>query len=357
MEQEITHNTKNEAEPPSIEDLEKSTNPIYRDFFANNDLVKKWAEDRKLFKTIWINKLSDNSFCLKKENVYKKEIPDILIERFGIKDKDVFLQKYHEAIAGDGQEWKRITTLHSSSLLALLCFYSVSKQNPIVINGYTFTESYFEVKTQVYEDSESNMDVVLRGTKGSEKVVLFLESKFSEYLNCGKYDEISYEAYHETYESLKLFENQLEGLVTEVTEKKNKDNKTSKQVICIRPSNPRKVPMYCGGIKQMISHYIGVRNYQQKGENALDHCRFKYDAEEHIMLGEILFDFKNSQRCHAKDKLTNYQAAYECLAQRVNKQNKIEMFEKLLTYQELFENNKDYFKQLAPNIKKFYGLQ
>lgn len=356
MEQEITLNAHNEAEPPSIEDLKKSTNPIHRDFFAENILVKEWAKDRKLFKTKWINKHSDNSFCLKDENVYKSGIPDILIERFGIKDKVVFLQKYHEAIAGDGQEWKRITTLHSSSLLALLCFYSVSKENPIEINGYTFTESYFEVKTQVYEDSESNMDVVLRGTKEGKKVILFLESKFSEYLNCGKYDDIRYEAYHETYESLKLFENQLECLMTEVTEKKNKDNTTSKQVICIKPSN-QKMPMYCGGIKQMISHYMGVNNYQQKGENALGHSRLKHDAEEQILLGEILFDFKDSPISHSKDKMDNYQSAYKSLAQRVNAQGAIKMFEELLTYQEIFKHNEKYLKQLAPNITRFYGLQ
>ena len=127
-----------------------------------------------------------------------------LREVFDIKS-DSFKKKFEMAISGDGQEVKRISTLHSSSLAALLLLYSVSesKQLECFLNEkkYTFTDSFFEVKTNVKDSHFSNMDVVLVG-KNSEgrDVIFFLESKFSEYFNTGMCDNISLDAYEKEYE-------------------------------------------------------------------------------------------------------------------------------------------------------------
>ncbi len=103
----------------------------------------------------------------------------------------------------------------------------------------------------------------------------------------------------------------------------------------------------------MISHYIGVSNYQQKGSEVLaEHSCFEHKPEEHIMLGEIVFDFKDA----ASEKLSNYQEAYKFLAKRINETNKIEMFEELLTYQKLVDQNYAYFDNIEHNIKEFYEL-
>ena len=114
--------------------LESTNNPIYKDFFFNN----KFVQTLEIHNTIWNGKDSNNSFCLKDKNTQKEEIPNILQRTFGIKEKNLFIKKYNEAISGDGQEWKRITTLHSSSLIALLCFYSVSEKHPLSIGDYIF---------------------------------------------------------------------------------------------------------------------------------------------------------------------------------------------------------------------------
>lgn len=98
---------------------------------------------------------------------------------FGIDCPDWDL-KYQQAVSGSGQEKDKITTLHSSSLLALLCFSNVSKYNCLKINGIEYDQVWFEVKNKVF-DKPSNIDVVLGNSKTQD--LLFLESKFTEYLS------------------------------------------------------------------------------------------------------------------------------------------------------------------------------
>ena len=52
------------------------------------------------------------------------------------------------ATSGDGNEKPRILTLHSSSLLAFLCFNGVAN-HPITIDGIVYDEVMFEVKNDV----------------------------------------------------------------------------------------------------------------------------------------------------------------------------------------------------------------
>lgn len=82
--------------------------------------------------------------------------------------------------ATHGFEKRRITQLNSSSLLALLCFWNVSENNPILINGIEYTEVYFEVENKVF-DHDSSVDMLLVSQK--ESTWLYLESKFTEPLN------------------------------------------------------------------------------------------------------------------------------------------------------------------------------
>ena len=93
---------------------------------------------------------------------------------------------FEAATSGDGNEKSRILTLHSSSLLAFLCFNGVAN-HPITIDGIVYDEVMFEVKNDVIDASlgkPSNIDVLLMGD--NRKKLLFLESKFTEYLSGGK---------------------------------------------------------------------------------------------------------------------------------------------------------------------------
>jgi len=327
--------------------LNITDNPIYKDFFFKNDFV---LNELKTYPTIWRRgEESKNSFSLSNKDTYektnisdvKKDISDLLQKTFGIENKELFGRKYEEAISGDGKEWKRITTLHSSSLIALLCFYSVSEEHPLSIGDYVFKESFFEVKTVVHDGHKSNMDVVLRGInkETSEKVVLFLESKFTEYLNCGKKGDIS-KAYNDEYKKLSLFDNPIENI----------SFGNDGEFIYIKSNKPRKFPIYCGGIKQMLSHYIGVRNYATLKN--VEHKNFKFVDNERILLGEIMFDFKGAIANSSK-KLENYKKVYSELAKKINdNQTQIGLVNEVITYQDIFSG--DFIKE--EKIKKFYNL-
>lgn len=323
----------------------RTANPIYNKFFFKNDFVQELKQEKKIHPTIWRKRKSDRSFCLI-DGSTKEEIANILQDTFSIENENLFKIKYKEAISGDGQEWKRITTLHSSSLLALLCFYSVSKERPLSIGDYIFNESFFEVKTVVHDSHKSNMDIVLRGAnkKTGKKAVLFLESKFTEYLNCGRKDGISIDAYNDKYNELSLFDKPIKNILF------GKNDKG----IFIEAENSRKTPIYCEGIKQMLSHYIGVSNYAT--QKSAEHKIFKYADNEEIILGEIMFDFKEPI-IKSSDKLKNYKQVYSELAKRINEhQCNIRMLDEVMTYQEIFTNkdNSNFIKE--ENIKRFYNL-
>lgn len=335
----------------------KTSNPIYNEFFSRSN-VKTKVEN-----TIWRGQPSENSFCFVNPTVKYKERKDVVLNKLGEVfniHSEYFKTKFEMAISGDGQEVKRISTLHSSSLAALLLLYSVSKDKPLecVLNGkkYTFTDSFFEVKTNVKDIHFSNMDVVLVG-KNSEgqNVIFFLESKFSEYFNTGMCNDISLDAYKDKYEELGLTNNNkaISGLHFEFG--KGTDNKDCLQI-------KSDTPQYCGGIKQMISHYIGVINFAMNGAKAMDSTQEeqpfyhklanKQNSEgTEIILGEVLFDF-GDKVSNGKTKLENYSSIYKELAMILNNHtSKLYVLPKILTYQELLKGF-----ELDKKVKDFYQL-
>ena len=332
-------------------------NPIYTEFFSLCDL------EVKVYNTIWRGVTSNNSFCfINPEVKYKQrenEVLNRLKEVFSI-ESSLFDKKYSMAISGDGQEVKRISTLHSSSLAALLLLYSISNKKELNCTlddkRYTFKESFFEVKTNVSKNSHpSNMDVVLVGKNSEDKdVIFFLESKFSEYLHTGMCNNISLEAYDKKYQDLGLKDKDdaISGLHFNVG--KGKDD-----VDCLQITSDE--PQYCSGIKQMISHFIGVTNFAEKGEEAMDPKQKKFPffdellklqkSGAEILLGEVLFDFDNTVS-DGTTKLSNYSRIYKQLAKILNDNtSKIRVLPKVLTYQKLL---KDF--ELDKNVKAFYQL-
>ena len=333
--------------------LPQTSNPIYKEFFSKSNI------EANVEKTEWKGQPSKNSFCFINPKVkYRQriiEVQNTLREVFGI-SSDIFNQKYIMAISGDGQEVKRISTLHSSSLAALLLLYSISETKELKCKldnkEYTFHNSYFEVKTNVKGKHFSNMDVVLIGKNSDDKdVILFLESKFSEYLNTGMCDNISLDAYKDKYKELGLMgDNAIQGLHFEFG--KGKDN-----VECLQIKSDT-TPQYCSGIKQMISHYMGVINFIEQGKNALDpkqksHLDEIVDLRNRagIILGEVLFDFGDTVD-EGASKLSRYSTIYNKLATILNKHtSKLYILPTILTYQELLKDFK-----LDKKVKDFYQL-
>lgn len=264
------------------------------------------------------------------------------------KNKETFAKKFQMACSGTGDELKKITTLHSSSLCALLFFFNVdNKKLPIPsLSEYEFIESYFEFQNKVIR-SPSNIDVVLLGKniKTGKKVILFLESKFSEYITGIGKRKVSKSYFKSGCPSFPIYD---------FIANKNIFNFNKEKGFCDSEK-------YNEGLKQMISHYYGIRRFMKRefvddNENVYKNIR-EYGADE-IILGEILFDnfAKNSG---LTKKLDDYKSDYSKLAKIINEQYEkdetkpknieFKVLEKSLSYSEL----EDYISDF-PKINKFY---
>lgn len=268
-----------------------------------------------------------------------------LKEIFGLEMDERFKKKYDEATSGSGNEGLKIQTLHSSSLLALLVFCNVTEDNPIVINKIKYVDAYFEVKNKVF-NAPSNVDVVL--ISEDKKTVLFLESKFTEYLKTNDYKiSIKYWGFYKKLNFEKL------PIKISLPYLDSKGRSVFNLESRVRNKKQRQ---YCEGIKQLISHYIGINNglvekYAKKYELSLQPI---IDNAGSLILGEINYSF-----CESGVK---YKKLYEDVAEQLNENRekllekgswrKIQVLDSILTYQEVLQNNSGF--NLPDTVKSFY---
>ena len=333
--------------------IDKFTCEIKKSIYK--ELCEIWMKNDLSFQvenTYHKGKFSDNSYKISMNNT-KKSKEDILFllkELFDI-DSSNFDKRFKEACSGSGGEAKKICTVHSSSLYALLFFFDVSKENPLKLTlndeVLTFEDVYFEYKNKVIK-SPSNVDIVLVGkNENLEDVVLFLESKFSEYFYPQKTYSIS-KAYLEDEQCKDYYEKEfLSNMGIEIISKKNGDpniylNKDGAKFKIKLKDNGKN---YLEGIKQIISHYIGVKNYLNPIKEKEDERKLPTNAK--VYLGTILFDFDFDKE---KDNvLKKYSDLYQNLAHGLNNKNEgITLLNQVIKYSDL----KEFIKN--PKIKKFY---
>lgn len=263
----------------------------------------------------------------------KNACADGFADLFGISERALFREKFRQSCSGSGDELSKITTMHSSSLCALLFFYNVTEGHPLKLTidnqNCEFYYSGFEYQNEVIAGrTPSNVDIVLLG-KGKGKdtlVVLFLESKFSEvFKDVGTSKEIS-EEYRKNKYGKEIYE---------------KLEDTQNFSLASRSNNKFVIestyPCYLEGIKQMISHYIGVRNLcdgtvydaRQDVSNAIA-------GGAKVYLGSILYDEK-----FAGNAFHEYQKIYRELAGILNgitpNNPKVKVLPDLLGYSQMEE--------------------
>ena len=313
--------------------------------FFDNDVRRDLANVKLKKEDGGEDKYSENSLCFR-NNINKV---------FDLEGSATFSQKYRQATSGDGKEKRRIRTLHSSALLAFLVFQGVSEKNPLRITlkdgqNAIFTESYFEMQNPIQGNNQpSNMDVTLVGHKEgspSQEIVLFLESKFSEYLSNGKVTGISGDVYGRIYSRIFTGERKWDMVKEDIPD--------GTITIASKP----KTSHYCTGIKQMISHYLGATNSVRQGWNLLVKKQHQLDKDADYYLGEILFDFGSHVR-KAQDKFKDYSALYKELAETLNTiaeedGEKLSVLSEDFTYQELLKKNPDF--NPGEYVKRFYGF-
>lgn len=332
------------------------------------NLISEVAKNQKIYKHFL--KIADEQFLssiLKilhktpwKDGVSNKSLTFGNGDTFEILEKvfclgDTFQSKFEQAVSDNGLEKQRINRVHSSALLALLTFYSVSKEKPITINlgdkEIVFTNVAFEHKNLVGKDKQktdhkSNIDITLYDGDilKSSNNILFLESKFSEYLALGQKKGISNELYKDIY-------NQIFPSSTNTESPISKKLENNKIVLTTNDKHHH----YCEGIKQMISHYMGVLDFIQPSK-----C-------SNVYLGCILFDFEDDT-IDTKIKGTDislmedYKQIYSGLCKKLNeltgpyaKPKNLHILNDCLTYQEVFrlKQNREF---LDRNVKTFYSL-
>ena len=286
------------------------------------------------------NSVSENSFCfevgMKPSNTeeYKECLLQAIKEVFGITNRS-FEEKFNQAINGAGQEWRELNVFHSSSLLALLCFYNVSNDNPlsVKIEGKTcrFTTSEFEVSNTIGKNISgknysSHIDVKLTGECEGKSVSLYLESKFSEYVNQRGKTSFSYTDDYNTIYS------KLQGKIEDL------DIIIGCDEITLVQTNNKRPARYWQGIKQMISHYLGMKN-----------CK---DKSELIYLGEILYDFRPYI---PNDFFGDYEDIHKQLVDALElieiEPQSFKVGKNILTYQGVFKNY-----NLDERVRELYVL-
>lgn len=256
---------------------------------------------------------------------------------------------FKQAVGGGGNEWKEINQLNSSTLLAFLCFQHVSKETPLHIvlgnREVKFTTVSFEQKNQLPKSSRfkkshpaSNMDIILLDE--NNEFELNLESKFTEYFASQTGFSVA-NYYGEQYDS--LFKHHYNALSSKI----RYCHDGGPDYNSCRWETLDGKGHYLEGIKQMISHYLGL--LQRKNSVAVNRRR--------IYLGEILFDFYNDKRPHSQenDEFMDYEKCYYELYKSLSRFSGVTYIGKLLTYQKIFSHPKN-ISLLTSAVKSFYML-
>ena len=269
---------------------------------------------------------------------------------FGIRESARGL--FEAATSGNGNEKQKILTRHSSSLLAFLCFNDVAN-NPIRIKGTDYNEVMFEVKNNVINESgmPSNIDVLLMGE--NRKKLLFLESKFTEYLSGGKVT-LSPDKYETFYTKLKekLFDCPFSACYKTVNSKTGKSQKEQYALY-----NGEKTSEYLEGIKQAFSHLLGIATgpakKQTKGNE--DYTRSLLENADEIKFASIVFNCDNDKFGEYKDLYESVFKNSEVILETIkevlpNSEIKLTIVPKLLQYQKVFQDN-----NLSDEVRNFYN--
>lgn len=305
--------------------------------FANkgrNRVVYQSVWGDKIFPGLSIEANSEESPSSYRIVGKPEDAGEIIKAFYMIENIPLFDKQYAKAVSGNGDEKKKILTLHSSSRLALLTFYNVDAEHILTldINGETidYDFSTFEFKNPVI-GYPSNMDVVL--VSQDRKSVLFLESKFSEYyLSAGmKSAPISTQYATNKYSHWFYDSEWLASIGIDTSY--DPEDKSQKEFELSMKDNQIN---YLDGFKQMISHYIGIRRRIDEkkritsDQNSEESKKISdvvlsvvENPESKIYLGEILFDKLHlSTGCEGEldpQKVRkDYSKLYSKLATRMN---------------------------------------
>lgn len=315
-----------------------------------------------------INKSKSGALLLFPQNYIAEKYRNFFDISF---EKGAFDEAFEIVTNGKGNEISKINSVISSSLLSLLCFYPLFKNSDNKIISFNlnindqnlqvpFNKSFFEIRNKVIK-SPSCMDIVLQSTDKTK--LLFLESKFCEYLDKNKTEKYGITYYNELYKDEPLFTILKDnGIVI---------SKKGKKMLMVSKNEK-----YIAGIKQTISHIIGILRGPQEETDSfyskeyLESYKKAYNDASMLIYGTILYNPCDLGNEEAKNDFDNYKKLYsniignngsEILKQIKNSpiikeknSKKICILSEPLTYQQFLLHNQNYSEILSEKIKKFY---
>lgn len=286
-------------------------------------------------------------------------------ERFGIaaENKASFDAAFHAVTEGNGKEINKINSVASSALLQLLFFYKLyipkeGQHISITLEGKTieFNQAFFEVRNNVIRDP-SCVDVALVASDG--KTILFIESKLKEMFEDSKHEKSYGISYQPLYSGTAI-----EGAL----------NKGGIEVAANATNlilRSEKEPQYLEGVKQTISHLIGLVRGPQDTDDQKDYIE-AYKRANRLIYSPILFDtsaiFNDNTdesskfaSLYAKVIGSNSGSILEAIKKwdedlghkRERTDKHIEIRPYVLTYQNVVKENPIW---LDERVKTFYGL-
>ena len=289
-------------------------------------------------------------------------------------DLEKFKKAFKIATEGQGGEISKVNSLISSALLPLLVFFRLfgNKENisirwnlPGIEEEVIFDRCFYEVRNEVIK-LPSCADVVLYSS--TQNIMLFLESKFTEI-----YTLETKKKYGKGYIDLYKQEQIKDALTPKLRVTSNKDN------LILESDNP----CYIEGIKQTISHLIGlVRGPKDYGTKFPEGYSKKYYTSyneafnrSRLYYGTILYDlttlgvdgnsftdyyelYSDVIGKHGESIIKAIKEWAESKRYTVSSKNDIHIIEHPLTYQQLFQydNNLELLKDYDI-IGKFYNLE
>ena len=310
---------------------------------------------------------SDKSFL--NENALALKYAEI----FGIEPNNNWVEAFKIITEGQGGEIRKINSLISSSLLSLLAFYKLFRNKTnlrieIELPGYEntvkFDKCLFEVRNRVIK-LPSCVDIVLYSTESN--VLLFLESKFTEYFSTSE-KTLYGKGYIDLYTKYLL--NALSSYL-----KIGRDKSKKKEMLSLEINGNGK--RYIEGIKQSVSHLIGLVKGPSKGgqgyypEEYYAGYQKLYDNACALYYGTILFEpsglkednglFEDYSNLYCDTIGTHGEEIIEGIRKWIKSQNKncdkakrIIVLKKPLTYQSLFKGVNTSL--LTSDIQSFYSL-
>ena len=341
----------------------------------NIQFFSKYIDDykNKIGKIVKVGKSSrgidydhERSYLMPKDKQLKAKW-NAINKFFGLDDSDNTFGLFKQAATG--LERQRITQLNSSSLFAFLFFHTVSRDNKVKvkINDHEdeFTNVAFEVSNTIDENTlpeeygtkhrpVSHIDVVL----SNERTILFLECKFSEYLEHYSSSDIdvSQRAYHTFYD--KVFNVDVGGGVEDLEFIEVKNHKNIKS-ITIRKKDGG--PCYSAGLAQTIAHFMGAHGILNSGRSHKDKDIRIEDKE--LYLAEVVFDFSylaslsNDEKKKVDAALKSYAKFHKRLCEKLNTIKVAHEKERMITvHTDLLCYQRDFKLKLPSAFIDFYNL-